>query len=58
METIENGGSLSALEKTGTSHVDPRDSAALRANKDNPAARAAIDKKYGAGTADKLLGGK
>jgi hypothetical protein len=36
--------------------VDPRDIAALKANSHNPAAAAAIDKKYGAGTAAGLLG--
>lgn len=36
--------------------VDPRDAAALKVNAANPAAAAAIDKKYGAGTAARLLG--
>jgi hypothetical protein len=36
--------------------VDARDIQALKDNADNPAAKAAIDKKYGAGTADRILG--
>jgi hypothetical protein len=39
-----------------TTSVDPRDAAALKANAANPAAAAAIDRKYGAGTAARLLG--
>jgi hypothetical protein len=35
--------------------VDPRDAAALRANVNNPAAIAAIDRKYGDGTASQIL---
>lgn len=38
--------------------IDPRDASALRANSHNPAAVAAIDKKYGDGTAAKILGGQ
>jgi hypothetical protein len=36
--------------------VDPRDAAALKANSHNPAAAAAIDNKYGKGTAAQILG--
>jgi hypothetical protein len=36
--------------------IDPRDAAALKANANNPAAVAAIDRKYGQGTAARLLG--
>lgn len=43
-------------EAPATPSIDPRDAAALKANATNPAAAAAIDKKYGAGTAAKLLG--
>lgn len=39
-----------------TTPVDPRDAAALKANSHNPAAAAAIDKKYGAGAAARILG--
>ena len=35
--------------------VDPRDKAALLAHRDNPAAVAAINKKYGNGIANTLL---
>ena len=45
-----------APTQTGTGQIDPRDASALKANANNPAAAAAIDKKYGAGTAAKLLG--
>lgn len=37
--------------------IDPRDASALKANANNPAAKAAIDKKYGPGTADRILSG-
>ena len=43
-------------EKQQAPSVDPRDASALRQNANNPAAAAAIDKKYGAGTAARLLG--
>jgi hypothetical protein len=39
-----------------TPTVDPRDSAELRANSHDPAFASAIDKKYGTGTAARLLG--
>jgi hypothetical protein len=42
-------------EETSSTNIDARDIQALKANASNPAAKAAIDKKYGAGMADRLL---
>jgi hypothetical protein len=47
-----------ATGKPAAPQVDQRDAIALRANSHNPAAAAAIDKKYGEGTAARLLGGQ
>lgn len=71
LEALKSGTPISSLMKTegtvsgnkapeggtpASPQIDPRDAAALQAHKDNPAAKAAIDKKYGPGTADRLLG--
>ena len=47
---------LSGEAAPPASAVDPRDAAALKANSHNPAAAAAIDNKYGKGTAAQILG--
>ena len=55
---LKNPANAPAAPTTGApapGAVDPRDAAALRANASNPAAAAAIDKKYGDGTASQIL---
>lgn len=55
-ENATGSAPVAAAKTPEPPQVDPRDAAALRANSHNPAASAAIDKKYGPGTAVRLLG--
>jgi hypothetical protein len=53
--TLDPSGPEARGLPSGVPAVDPRDVAAFRANSHNPAAAAAIDQKYGGGTAAQIL---